>query len=189
MRFLIAVICLAACALGVCDDSAWERVPGMLRPIKGKMELDFGLVRHFKDMDYDMEGKGTIRIVPGKELVFCTETPMKATCTISPTQLVVNDGGTGRTTTIKADKQPFIARIFQLQDSWFKGDFSGFKEELDVAVQDASTLHLTPRNPKLKAFAKAVHVQINPDTRHISSIVLEEPTGDSITITFANIRE
>ena len=188
MRILIFALCLIA---GFCisDDAAWERVPGMLKPIKGKLEADFALVRHFKDMDYDMPGNGSLSFTPGSEMVFRTEKPMKAVITLSPAQVTVNDGEAGKTTTIKSEQQPWIKQIFQLQDSWFKGDVSGLKAEFDVSIQDENTLLFTPKNPKVLAFAKTMQLHIKPKTRHVAKLVMTEASGDSITITFSNIRE
>ncbi len=188
MRILIFALCLIA-GICACDDAAWERVPGMLRPIKGKLEADFALVRHFKDMDYDMPGSGSMSFTPSTEMVFRTEKPMKAVFTLSPTQVTVNDGEAGKTTTIKSEQQPWIKQIFQLQDNWFKGDVSGLKAEFDVSIQDENTLLFTPKNPKVQAFVKTMQLHIEPKTRHVAKVIMTEASGDSITITFSNIRE
>ena len=188
MRILMFVFCLiAGCCL--CDDAAWERVPGMLKPIKNKIEADFTLLRHFKDLDFDMNGNGSMTFTPGRELIFRTEKPVKTVCTLTPTQVMLNEGETGKTTAIKAEQQPWIKQIFQLQDSWLRGEVNALKAEFDVLVQDENTLIFTPRNSRMQAFVKTMQLHIEPKTRHIAKVVMTEASGDSITITFNNIRE
>ena len=126
---------------------------------------------------------------PGKELVFRTEKPMKAVCTLTSEQIELNDIEAKRITTIKAEKQAWIAKIFKLQDGWLKGDLSGLKTDFNVEIQDGSTLLFTPKAAATNAFFKSVQLQINPKTRFIDKIVLNEAAGDSIEITFINIRE
>ena len=188
MRFLIVAFCIIVGSC-ICDDASWERVPGMLRPIKGKLEADFGLVRKFNDLDYSIEGNGTMSITPGVELVFCTEKPMKAKFTFSPTQVVINDGESGKTTKLNSEQEAWIKQIFKLQDSWFKGDVSVLKTDFDVSIQDEKTLLFIPKNPKVLAFVKTVQLHIEPNTKHIAKVEMTEASGDSITIVFTNIRE
>lgn len=188
MRFLTFVFCLIV-GVCVCDEAVWGRVPGMLSPVKDKLEADFELVRHFKDMDYDMTGNGSLSFTPSKELIFRTEKPMKMVCALSPTQVTINDGEAGKTTAIKSEQQPWIKQIFQLQDSWFRGDVNGMKAEFDVSIQNGDTLLFTPKNPKVQAFVKTMQLHIDPKTRHVAKVIMTEASGDSITITFSNIRE
>ena len=188
---ILAVVLVLAFSLAAYggDDSAWERVPSMIKPLSTKIEADFILRRHFKDMDYDMNGNGSMSFIPGKELVFRTEKPMKAVCTLTAEQIELNDIEAKRITTIKAEKQAWIAKIFKLQDGWLKGDLSGLKTDFNVEIQDGSTLLFTPKAAATNAFFKSVQLQINPKTRFIDKIVLNEAAGDSIEITFINIRE
>ncbi|MBQ7176084.1 MAG: outer membrane lipoprotein carrier protein LolA [Victivallales bacterium] len=188
MRILMFALCMITCFC-LCDDAAWERIPGMLRPIKGKLEADFTLVRHFKDMDFDMNGSGSMTFTPGRELIFRTEKPMKTVCTLTPTQVALNDVETGKTTAIKSEQQPWISQLFQLQDCWLRGDVGALKAEFDAVVQDGNTLLFTPKNAKMQAFVKTVQLSIEPRTRHIVKVVMTEASGDSITLIFSNICE
>ena len=63
------------------------------------------------------------------------------------------------------------------------------KAKFDVSIQDENTLLFTPKNPKVLAFAKTMQLHIEPKTRHVAKLVMTEASGDSITITFSNIRE
>ena len=188
MSFLIALLLLVS-GVAFCDDAAWDKVPAMIKPVTNEIEAAFTLVRHFNEMDYDMKGNGTMSFSPGKKLFFRTEAPMRVEFELTPTEMRIKDIESGSTNTVTAKKAPHITQAFMLQDDWFKGDTTDLKKEFDLIIQDSNTLLFTPKNPQIKEMFTSMQLHIDPATRHVSKIVLNEVSGDNITININNVKE
>jgi outer membrane lipoprotein carrier protein len=109
---------------------------------------------------------------------------------------------TGKVETFRLDKDPTMKRVTDQVSGWLRADFVSMRNEYEIALLAPSParLRLTPRDPGVREFIRAVEVEFAPDGRHMRQLTMYETggaetddaeggaTGDWTRYTFHNVR-
>ena len=78
--------------------------------------------------------------------------------------------------------------IFQLQTNWMNGDLVPLQKLFQLDIVDDTTLHLTPLDQAAKMFFSDITITFSKDYSAVEKVLFTEKSGDTITITFQNVR-
>ncbi len=185
LLMLFAVPCFTAYSQPA-DEQAGIN-PAILKKATA-IEADFTQVRHFSELDYDMTVKGHMSLKPGKELVWRTDSPMKTVCTMTPKGLTLWDAETKKTNTVSAKGNLWLAAIFGIQDKLLAGDLKALESQFRIERKAKATILLFPKEEMLAGMFKSIQITFNDGMDAVSGIVFTEKSGDTINISFTNVR-
>lgn len=183
--YIILLLALPAAALPTLDEFA-----ARLKPLSQNttVQADYTQTRHFKDLDFDAVTKGTMAQEQGKRLAWTTTTPIKSTCIFTQDSFKFWDEESKRTTSLNASRFPWIKMIFQLQTNWMNGDLAPLQKLFQLEIVDETTLRLTPLDQAAKMFFSTITITFSKDYSAVEKVLFLEKSGDTITITFDNVR-
>ena len=182
---LLTLIAFHAVALPTVDEFA-----ARLKPLAQNttVQADYTQTRHFKDLDFDTVTTGTMAQDQGKRLAWKTAAPLKSTCIFTQDSFQFWDEETKRTTTLNASRYPWIKMIFQLQTNWINGDLTPLQKLFQMVPVDETTLQLIPLDQVTMMFFTTISITFSKDYSAVEKVLFTEKTGDTITITFQNVR-
>ncbi len=183
--YIILLLALPAAALPTLDEFA-----ARLKPLSQNttVQADYTQTRHFKDLDFDAVTKGTMAQEQGKRLAWTTTTPIKSTCIFTQDSFKFWDEESKRTTSLNASRFPWIKMIFQLQTNWMNGNLSPLQKLFQLEIVDETILRLTPLDQAAKMFFSTITITFSKDYSAVEKVLFLEKSGDTITITFDNVR-
>ena len=183
--FLLTLLAFHAVALPAVDEFA-----ARLKPLAQNttVQADYTQTRHFKDLDFDTVTTGTMAQEQGKRLAWKTIAPLKSTCIFTQDCFQFWDEETRRTTTLNASRYSWIKMIFQIQTNWINGDLAPLQKLFQIAPVDETTLQLIPLDQATKMFFTTISITFSKDYSAVEKVLFTEKTGDTITITFQNVR-
>lgn len=183
--FLLTLLAFHAVALPAVDEFA-----ARLKPLAQNttVQADYTQTRHFKDLDFDTVTTGTMAQEQGKRLAWKTIAPLKSTCIFTQDSFQFWDEETRRTTTLNASRYSWIKMIFQIQTNWINGDLAPLQKLFQIAPVDETTLQLIPLDQATKMFFTTISITFSKDYSAVEKVLFTEKTGDTITITFQNVR-
>ena len=151
------------------------------------VQADFTQTRHLNDLDFDMVINGEFAQEAGSRLAWITTKPLHSICLITPQDMKFWDGETKKTTTLAADKYPWIQLIFKLQTQWMNGDLLALKQDFTIEIVDDRSIKLTPLSAAIQMFFKEITIRFTPTFNAVENVVFKEKTDDLITLEFDNV--
>ena len=166
-----------------------EEFAEKLKPLaqNKSVQADFTQTRHLEDLDFDMVINGEFAQEAGSRLAWITTKPLHSICLITPQDMKFWDGETKKTTTLAADKYPWIQLIFKLQSQWMNGDLLTLKQDFTIDIVDDHTIKLTPLATAIQMFFKEITIHFNAKYDAVENVVFKEKTDDLITLEFENV--
>ena len=166
-----------------------EEFAEKLKPLaqNKSVQADFTQTRHLEDLDFDMVINGEFAQEAGSRLAWITTKPLHSICLITPQGMKFWDGETKKTTTLAADKYPWIQLIFKLQSQWMNGDLLALKQDFTIDVVDDHSIKLTPLATAIQMFFKEITIHFSSTFNTVEKVVFREKTDDLITLEFENV--
>ena len=152
------------------------------------VQANFTQTRHLNDLDFDMVINGEFAQEAGSRLAWITTKPLHSICLITPQGMKFWDGDTKKTTSLSADKYPWIQLVFKLQSQWMNGDLLTLKQDFTVEIIDDHSIKLTPLAAAIQMFFKEITVRFNDNFSAVEKVVFREKTDDLITLIFNNVK-
>jgi outer membrane lipoprotein-sorting protein len=151
------------------------------------VQADFTQTRHLEDLDFDMVINGKFAQEAGSRLAWITTKPLHSICLITPQGMKFWDGETKKTTTLAANKYPWIQLIFKLQSQWMNGDLLALKQDFAIEIVDDHSIKLTPLAAAIQMFFKEITIRFSSTFNTVEKVVFREKTDDLITLEFENV--
>ena len=148
---------------------------------------DFTQTRRLKDLDMEIVIRGSMVSEKDGRLLWRVADPVPSVTLITDRKLRHWDQTTGKVSELAAD----LPWLKLLRDS-FRDCLSGDVEKLGrfFAVREVppDKLELTPLTPELKKLYAGIRIVVDLKRDAIAELVLDEPSGDRMTIRFDNVR-
>ena len=103
------------------------------------------------------------------------------------TILYVGKGGITEAV-IRQTDIPGVRMMRECFADWLSGDPERLHRRFDLHSPEAGMLRLTPRDPTLRKICRQVELRLDPSRKDLSSIRVDEPSGDVLEIRFLNVR-
>ncbi|MBP5670895.1 MAG: outer membrane lipoprotein carrier protein LolA [Victivallales bacterium] len=188
MSFIIIMLTLLLITPAI-GAPTLEEFAEKLKPLaqNKSVQADFTQTRHLEDLDFDMVINGEFAQEAGSRLAWITKKPLHSICLITPQDMKFWDGETKKTTTLAANKYPWIQLIFKLQSQWMNGDLLALKQDFTIEIVDDHTIKLTPLATAIQMFFKEITIHFNAKYDAVENVVFKEKTDDLITLEFENV--
>ena len=188
MSFIIIMLTLLLITPAI-GAPTLEEFAEKLKPLaqNKSVQADFTQTRHLEDLDFDMVINGEFAQEAGSRLAWITKKPLHSICLITPQDMKFWDGETKKTTTLAANKYPWIQLFFKLQSQWMNGDLLALKQDFTIEIVDDHTIKLTPLATAIQMFFKEITIHFNAKYDAVENVVFKEKTDDLITLEFENV--
>ena len=113
---------------------------------------------------------------------------MKTVCTMTPKGLTLWDAETKKTNTVSAKGNLWLAAIFEIQDKMLAGDLKALENQFRIECKAKTTILLYPKEEMLAGMFKSIQITFNDGMDAVNGIVFTEKSGDTINISFTNVR-
>ena len=148
---------------------------------------DFTQTRWLRDLDMEVAIRGSMVSEKRGRLLWRVADPVPSVTLITDRKLLHWDGSTGKVAELAAD----LPWLKLLRDSFIdclSGDLENLSRHFAVEPVPPATLRLKPLTPELGKLYAGIEITIDPKRDAVSRIVLDEPSGDRMTIRFDNVR-
>ncbi|MCR4573859.1 MAG: outer membrane lipoprotein carrier protein LolA [Lentisphaeria bacterium] len=188
MSFIIIMLTLLLITPAI-GAPTLEEFAEKLKPLaqNKSVQADFTQTRHLEDLDFNMVINGEFAQEAGSRLAWITKKPLHSICLITPQDMKFWDGETKKTTTLAANKYPWIQLIFKLQSQWMNGDLLALKQDFTIEIVDDHTIKLTPLATAIQMFFKEITIHFSSTFNAVDKVVFREKTDDLITLEFENV--
>ena len=131
--------------------------------------------------------RGLIQVQTPDKLLWRVESPIRYVLLINGQQAKQWDGETGKTQKIPLADNPVFSAVTEQLRAWFGGHYSALAKDYDIrqCSERPASFAFTPKpeTPPAKML-KSVTVIFREDKRYITSIRIEELSGDVTTLAF-----
>lgn len=188
MPTLIAVLLVfAACFSSAQDPSLTEkfRKTADYKVIRA----DFLQIRHLAELGMDVEIRGEMVCEKNGRLRWQVNSPIKSITVIKQNELRHLDWETGKLAVIDSGKFPWLGVLRDCMTDWITADPDRLKQRFELVLKDGMTLRLLPKVDQVRQIFTAVEIRLSADSSAIEQILIEEKTGDRLTIRFSRVRK
>lgn len=188
MRIGLTVSVVVLLCAGTIRAGELEAFAGRTAPMRAKRytTADFIQKRHLKAMDMTLEIKGSMVYERNGRLRWQTDSPLKTVTVINSSMLTHFDAETGKTATLDTAKLKQMKELLGNLAAWMSGDIAEIRKFCSIRVAGKNTLELVPLAGKSFAQFAGCSISFLPDFSGIKSIKINEPSGDTLEITFFN---
>lgn len=183
---LIAFLLFASALLCGGEDpalaAALKRV-GDCRAVAAK----FTQTRRLKDLDMEVVIRGSMVSEKHGRLLWRVDDPVPSVTLITERKLLHWDKETGKVAELAADL-PWLKLLRDSFTDCLSGDVGKLKRFFAVAEVPPDKLKLTPLTPELKQLYAGIELVVDLERDAIVELVLDEPSGDRMTIRFDAVR-
>ena len=147
----------------------------------------FTQIRQLKDIDMEIVIRGSMASEKDGRLLWRVDDPVPSVTLITGGKLVHWDKTTGKVAELAAD----LPWLKLLRDSFIdclSGDVEKLRRSFEVGIVPPDKLRLTPLTPELKQLYAAVELVVDLKRDVLSALILDEPSGDRMTIRFEEVR-
>ena len=148
---------------------------------------EFTQTRWLKDLDMEVVIRGSMASEKHGRLLWRVDDPVPSVTLISDRKLLHWDKTTGKVAELAAD----LPWLKLLRDSFvdcLSGDLENLARNFAITTVPPATLRLKPLTPELGKLYAWIELTIDLERDAVSRIVLEEPSGDRMTIEFSGVR-
>ena len=147
----------------------------------------FVQIRRIAELDMEVRSTGSMVSELDGRLRWQVDSPVRSVTLIDREKLTHFDGDTGKVAVIEQEKFPWLKMLRGALDDWLSGDPKRIAERFDVTVPRPDVLHLVPRDAMLKKLCRSVDITIAASGDAISSIRIEEQSGDTLEFRFSEV--
>ena len=148
---------------------------------------DFVQIRHLRELDMDVESRGSMVCELDGRLRWQIDDPVKSVTVIDRERLTHFDAETGKIAVIEQSNFPWLKVLRESMDDWLSGDGRRLERRFAVTSPRPDTLLLVPRGGELKELCRSVEIVFSPDGGVIRAIRIAECGGDSLDIRFSRV--
>ena len=153
------------------------------------IQADFVQTRHLKELDMKVEIRGEMVCEKNGRLRWQVKSPILSITVISQNELRHFDGETGKLAVIDSAKFPWLGVLRDCMTDWIAADPERLHQRFKLATQDSRTLRLLPENDQFRQIFNAVEIRLSADFNTVERILIEEKSGDRLTIRFSQVRK
>ncbi len=135
--------------------------------------------RHLEGFAHPVRSEGRFSLIPGRGLIWRTETPFPVITVVTPAGLVQSVDGV-ETTRLSTARLPFLAHLYAMMNGALAGDWSALETEFAVGRESAGSatrVTLTLRHSDASD-AVAIRSIIATVDRFVEEVDLVKPGGD-----------
>ncbi len=167
-------------------DAFQQKLAGNLVAVQ-TIQGEFTQTRELPALEMKLEFTGRLAYdAPARRLLWRVATPLPCAFRMQAGELSQWDGETGKVMSIPATKLPWIQLLQERLGQWLSGDLPALRKEAEVEVLSANKVRLIPTSGLLVTLAKRVEIEFSSDLTRVAQILIEEKTGDRLTIRFHN---
>ncbi len=149
----------------------------------------FTQVRHITSLGMDFTLKGEMAIEKNGRMLWKVDSPLRYICVMTRDTLKQWDGETGKVQEISAKQFPWLRILYDCQAAWISGDLHALSHFFVIAATEPERkLHLIPLQPETKTLFQKLEITFAEDFRGVASILLHETNGDTLHITFHDLK-
>ena len=143
----------------------------------------FTQTRRLKDLDMEVVIRGSMVSEKHGRLLWRVDDPVPSVTLITERKLLHWDKETGKVAELAADL-PWLKLLRDSFTDCLSGDVGKLKRFFAVAEVPPNKLKLTPLTPELKQLYAGIELVVDLERDAIVELVLDEPSGDRMTIRF-----
>ena len=147
----------------------------------------FPQTRRLKDLDMEIVIRGSMASEKNGRLLWRVDDPVPSVTLITGKKLVHRDEATGKVSELAADR-PWLKLLRDSFIDCLSGDVEKLRRSFEVGTVPPDKLRLTPLTPELKKLYAAVELVVDLKRDVLSALILDEPSGDRMTIRFEEVR-
>ena len=188
MPALVSILLILAAFLGSAQDKSLTdrfREAASYRVI----QADFLQIRHLAELGMNVEIRGEMVCEKNGRLRWQVKSPIKSITVIQRNELRHFDGETGKLAVIDSVKFPWLGVLRDCMTDWITADPDRLKQRFELDLKDGRTLHLRPKVDQLRQIFTVVEIRLSADFNAIEQILIEESSGDRLTIRFGQVRK
>ena len=148
---------------------------------------DFTQTRWIRDLDMLVVIRGSMVSEKHGRLLWRVTDPVPSVTLIGDRKLLHWDEPTGKVSELAADL-PWLKLLRDSFTDCLSGDVEKLKRFFTVREVPPNRLELTPFTPELKKLYAGIRIVVDLERDTISELVLDEPSGDRMTIRFDGVR-
>ena len=148
---------------------------------------DFTQTRKLADLDMEVVIRGSMVSEKHGRLLWRVDDPVPSVTLITERKLLHWDRATGRVSELAADL-PWLRLLRDSFTDCLSGDVEKLKRFFAVAEVPPDKLRLTPLTPELKKLYAGIGIVVDLKRDAIAELILDEPSGDRMTIRFDKVR-
>lgn len=188
MPALVSVLLILAAFLGYArDKSLTDRFRKAAE--YQVIQADFVQTRHLAELDMKVEIRGEMVCEKNGRLRWQVKSPIKSITVIGQNELRHFDGETGKLAVINSAKFPWLGVLRDCMTDWITADPERLHKRFKLEAKDSRTLRLQPENNQLRQIFTVVEIRLSADFNAIEQILIEESSGDRLTIRFGQVRK
>ena len=153
------------------------------------VQADFVQTRHLTELDMKVEIRGEMVCEKNGRLRWQVKSPIKSITVIKQNELRHFDGETGKLAVIDSAKFPWLGVLRDCMTDWIAADPERLRQRFALETKDSRTLRLRPENDQLRQIFNAVEIRLSADYNTVERILIEEKSGDRLTIRFSQVRK
>jgi len=188
MPALVTVLLILAAFLSSAQDNSLAerfRKAADYRTI----QADFVQTRHLKELGMKVEIRGEMVCEKNGRLRWQVKSPIQSITVIKQNELRHFDGETGKLAVIDSSKFPWLGVLRDCMTDWIAADPERLHQRFKLENKDSRTLRLQPENDQLRQIFNAVEIRLSADCKTVEQILIEEKSGDRLTICFIKVRK
>ena len=188
MPALVSVLLILAAFLGYArDKSLTDRFRKAAE--YQVIQADFVQTRHLAELDMKVEIRGEMVCEKNGRLRWQVKSPIKSITVIKRNELRHFDGETGKLAVIDSSKFPWLGILRDCMTDWITADPDRLRQRFELDLKDGRTLRLLSKIDQLRQIFKSVEIRLSADFNAIEQILIEESSGDRLTIRFSQVRK
>ena len=153
------------------------------------IQADFVQTRHLTELGMNVEIRGGMVCEKNGRLRWQVKSPIKSITVIERNELRHFDGETGKLAVIDSAKFPWLGVLRDCMTDWIAADPGRLRQRFKLETKDCRTLRLLPKVDQLRQIFTAVEIRLSADSSAIEQILIEEKSGDRLTIRFSRVRK
>lgn len=157
--------------------------------IPSVVQADFTQTRFLKDLEMEIRISGSMVYERNGRIRWQVKTPVRSVTIIGKDFLQHYDADTGKLAELKGRDAAWVKLLHSSFSDWLSGDMKKLAENQDCTVQKISDRQFRFAARKgQNGFFRNLTITFNEKRNGIRSILLEEPSGDTMTIEFHAVK-
>ena len=151
-----------------------------------ELSATFTQVQHRAVLKNPLTSTGTVHFTRPQELSWVVETPSKSSFTLKNSIATMSYPDLGMNDVIDLASVPDASRLATSLLVWMQADAAAVDRDFTVTYR-ADGARLVPRDAQLAKLLASIDLTLTPSPWRVTAVSLNEPDGDHVDITFANV--
>ena len=152
-----------------------------------ELSAKFTQVQHRAVLKVPLTSTGTVRFSRPQSLEWIVESPSRSSFTLKDAVATMSYPELNMTETIDLASVPDASRLATSMLVWMQADAGAVTRDFTVTYQ-ADGASLAPKDPQLQKLLTRIDLTVAPSPWRVTAVVLTEPSGDHVDITFTDVR-